>query len=114
MFEIKIDGKVKQFPERLTTKQWMRLARWDVSHHENWPFIIGAMLEIHPKDVEEMPEGQQELIVGFTVSLMNRRHQSPGFDLSQLTFGEWVDLDVWTAEGFDKSLLKCLNNLRRY
>lgn len=111
MFEIKIDGKVKQFPERLTTQQWMRLARWDVSHYENWPFIIGAMLEIAPKDAEEIPEGQQELIVGFTVSLMNRRLESPVIDLSGLTFGQWVDLDVWTAEGFDKSLLKCLTIL---
>jgi len=111
MFEIKIDGKVIGFPERLTISQWMRLARWDVSSHENWPFIIGTILQVHPKDIEEVPEGQQELLVGFTVNLMNRRLESKMLDLSGITFGEWVDLDVWTAEGFDKSLLKCLTIL---
>jgi len=33
------------------------------------------------------------------------------FDLSGLSFGQWVDLDVYTAEGFDKSLTKCLQIL---
>jgi len=65
MFEFKIDGKVKAYTKRLPTQQWKRIARWDVSSHENWPFILGTMFEIHPKDVEEMPDGPQELIVGF-------------------------------------------------
>lgn len=111
MFEIKIDNKTQRFPERLTVEHWMRLAKFDITNKENWPKIIGQCLNIDWRDLKEVPEGQQELLIGFTVSLMNRRTEKPMKDLSQLTFGEWVDLDVWTAEGFDKSLTAALNIL---
>ncbi len=111
MFEIKIDNKTQKFPNRLTVDQWMKLAKWDIKEDHNWPRLIGELLNIDWRDLTEVPKGQQELLIGFLVSLMNQRRESKMFDLSQSTFGQWVDLDIWTAEGFDKSLNKALTIL---
>lgn len=111
MFEIKIDNKTQKFPNRLTVDQWMKLAKWDIKEDRNWPRLIGELLNIDWRDLTEVPKGQQELLIGFLVSLMNQRRESKMFDLSQSTFGQWVDLDIWTAEGFDKSLPKALTIL---
>lgn len=111
MFEIKIDNKTQKFPNRLTVDQWMKLAKWDIKEDRNWPRLIGELLNIDWRDLTEVPKGQQELLIGFLVSLMNQRRESKMFDLSQSTFGQWVDLDIWTAEGFDKSLNKALTIL---
>ncbi len=111
MFEIKIDNKTQKFPNRLTVDQWMKLAKWDIKEDRNWPRLIGELLNIDWRDLTEVPKGQQELLIGFLVSLMNQRRESKMFDLSQSTFGQWVDLDIWTAEGFDKSLKKSLTIL---
>ncbi len=111
MFEIKIDDKIQKFPNRLTVDQWMRLAKWDAKDSDNWPRLIGDLLNIDWRDLKDLPKGQQELLIGFLVSLMNQRKESKMMDLSQSTFGQWIDLDVWTAEGFDKSLKKALTLL---
>lgn len=111
MFEIKIDDKIQKFPNRLTVDQWMRLAKWDAKDSNNWPRLIGEILNIDWRHLRDLPKGQQELLIGFLVSLMNQRKESKMMDLSQSTFGQWIDLDVWTAEGFDKSLKKALTLL---
>lgn len=111
MFEIKIDDKKVGFPQRLTVDQWMGLAKLDLKDEANWPKAIAFLLGINWRDLRDESEGKIELLMGFVVQLMNRRTHTPMMDLSQCTFGQWVDLDVYTAEGFEKSIKKALKLL---
>jgi len=112
MFEITIDNKQYKFPTRLTVDKWQELARWDMQVEDHFPRLIAGLIDCDWRDLQDIELGQQQIMVGYCISLMNqRRDTKDNLDLATINFGQWIDLDVWTSEGFDKSIKKALTIL---
>lgn len=110
-FNIHIDGRDHTFPTRLTVEQWMKIMKWDIDSKQNWPQIIATLFGVHPRDLKDASDFTIELGIGLLVGLLNERKESKYKNFGELTFGEWIDLDVWISEGVTKTMDKMLTIL---
>ena len=111
MFKISIKDKEYPFPQRLTVDQWMQVAKYDVSQEWNWPKILSIVFKCHPQDLSEASPFTLELGIGILIGILNNRKPGRVLDFTKLTFGQWVDLDVWSQTGVQKNLDKMLTIL---
>ena len=95
MFKIQIDNKEYGFPERLTLDHWKGIYKFDLSVTSTWPRVIANLIGCHPKDLVDISDAQIEVAMGIVIAKLGERVETPWKDPSTLTFGEWVDLDVW-------------------
>ena len=104
---IKININDKQFaiPDRLTVAEYSKAIQFDWSDSKYYPMIIsqltGAPLFLMSKANDEI----LHLGMGFVVKSMNDRKECKMLDLESLTFGQWVDLDVYLTGGDRKSVV---------
>jgi len=110
-FNIEINNKAYGFPDRLTVDQWKSVMKYDIDSRQNWPMIISTLFQVHPKDLKSASDFTIELGIGLLVGLLNARKECKYYDLSKLTFGEWVDLDVWVTGGVHKNMSELLDIL---
>ncbi len=107
---IKININDKQFaiPDRLTVAEYSKAIQFDWSDPKYYPMIIsqltGAPLPLMSKANDEI----LHLGMGFVVKSMNDRKECKMLDLEGLTFGQWVDLDVYLTGGLDTNIEKII------
>jgi len=107
---IKININDKQFaiPDRLTVAEYSKAIQFDWSDSKYYPMIIsqltGAPLLLMSKANDEI----LHLGMGFVVKSMNDRKECKMLDLESLTFGQWVDLDVYLTGGLDTNIEKII------
>ena len=107
---IKININDKQFaiPDRLTVAEYSKAIQFDWSDSKYYPMIIsqltGAPLLLMSKANDEI----LHLGMGFVVKSMNDRKECKMLDLEGLTFGQWVDLDVYLTGGLDTNIEKII------
>lgn len=107
---IKININDKQFaiPDRLTVAEYSKAIQFDWSDSKYYPMIIsqltGAPLPLMSKANDEI----LHLGMGFVVKSMNDRKECKMLDLEGLTFGQWVDLDVYLTGGLDTNIEKII------
>lgn len=99
MFKLNIDNVEYGFPERLSVTQWKGIMQWDLAHTSTWPKVISTLMGIHPKDLKDISDAQLELCMGVVYAKVSERKEIQWKDPNTLTFGEWVDLDVWIGKG---------------
>jgi len=110
---IKININDKQFaiPDRLTVAEYSKAIQFDWSDSKYYPMIIsqltGAPLLLMSKANDEI----LHLGMGFVVKSMNDRKECKMLDLEGLTFGQWVDLDVYLTGGLDTNIEKIIEIL---
>jgi uncharacterized iron-regulated protein len=110
---IKININDKQFaiPDRLTVAEYSKAIQFDWSDSKYYPMIIsqltGAPLPLMSKANDEI----LHLGMGFVVKSMNDRKECKMLDLESLTFGQWVDLDVYLTGGLDTNIEKIIEIL---
>jgi uncharacterized iron-regulated protein len=110
---IKININDKQFaiPDRLTVAEYSKAIQFDWSDSKYYPMIIsqltGAPLLLMSKANDEI----LHLGMGFVVKSMNDRKECKMLDLESLTFGQWVDLDVYLTGGLDTNIEKIIEIL---
>jgi len=104
MVKFKIEEIQYTIPERLTVGQWKNIVRWDFEHKAHWPRILheatGAPLEY----LQNTEDDSLELGIVFIASIMNARKEAKIKDFNEITFGEWIDLDVYLNWGVDKHI----------
>jgi len=102
MVQININGKQYGIPERLTVDQYSKALQFDWDDPSYWPMII-AQLSGAPLPLLVKADRQAlELAISFIINSMNDRRETATIDLEQITFGQFVDLDVYLALGLDK------------
>lgn len=107
---IKININDKQFaiPDRLTVAEYSKAIQFDWSDSKYYPMIIsqltGAPLPLMSKANDDI----LHLGMGFVVKSMNDRKECKMLDLEGLTFGQWVDLDVYLTGGLDTNIEKII------
>lgn len=104
MIEMTIGQQAYSIPEELTIQQWSDLIKWDFVDQANWPRII-HILTGHPyEDLKKTNPDGLELAIVFVSRLMMMRKEVPMTDPKNLTFGQWVDVEVYLAFGVEKHL----------
>jgi len=105
MVRFEVKGKWYKIPKRLSPRQWASLAQLDLKEPLVWPkalaMVTGAPL---PALVASDPRSL-ELGMGFLIALMSERQRTTDhLPFSSITFGQWVDLDIWLVWGIDSHL----------
>jgi hypothetical protein len=111
MFNITIDSKEYKFPERLTVLQWQRIMKLDIESPHMWPRVLATVFDIDHRDIMSASDKVLELGIGIVYSLLIKRTETTMKDLTQLTFGEWIDLDCWMVSDVRSNIEKMLDIL---
>jgi len=104
MVKLQLDGKDYRFPKRLEIGLWSQLAQLDLGEPLMWPralhLVTGAPLDL----LVAAPHKALELGMGFLLNLMSQRARAEHKPFEELTFGQWVDLDIWLIWGVDRHM----------
>ena len=98
MIKITVDDKDYKLPQRLTVDQWMLAAKYQPTK-ANYSKIIASVLGLDWRDLKDQTEDLLEVLMGIVQPLIWGRRECKVRDWSNLTFGEWVDLDCWITRG---------------
>ena len=111
MVNFTIAEKQYKIADRFTVSQWKEMMKWDFEHKAHWPRIMqvatGAPLEYLERVVEE----SLELGIVFIATVINQRRETKIKDFNTITFGEWIDLDIYLNWGADKHIDEILQLL---
>jgi len=104
MIKLTIDKKKYIIPDRLTVKQWKQLISYDFSDYDQYSKIIACVTGAEADKIATCTEDSQILAVGFIIQLMNQRKEHEVRDFNNITFGEFVDLDIYIVMGIEKNM----------
>lgn len=102
--KLKLNGRTYKLPKRYTIKQWKAIISLDVDHPTSWPKIMSVATGQPYWKFHAVDEASLLLGASLVISSLGQRKPSKIKDLTQLTFGEFIDLDVYLVMGMDKYL----------
>ena len=102
--KININSKEYEIPERLTLDQYGTLLSYDWQDPTYYPMIVSQLTGAPIDLMNKADEKALTLAMALIVQLMNRREEVEMMDLSDIKFGEFIDLDVYLSLGIDKHL----------
>ena len=111
MVQLNVNDVSYKIPERLTLDQWKEVAKWNFEEPTDWPRIIAAVTGADWRTLSLGKDEAVALAVAFIIQLMNHRREYQINDLNKITFGQFVDLDVWLTMGIDKHIDDVVNML---
>lgn len=101
---INVNDIAYPFKERLTIEEWQQLASTDFENEQSYAAIVhyvtGAPLEV----LQQASPQDLQLAVAFVLELTDRRQEIKGKNFDAITFGEFVDIDVYLNYGMDKHI----------
>ena len=109
MINVQFDNKKIKI-EYITVKQWMQIMRWDITEPNNWDRIIDIVL-----DESIVFSGEQkELLISLIFAFIKNRQECRLIDFEKMTFGNFVDLEIYLAQGYQNNLDKIMDILSPY
>ena len=111
MATININSKRYEIPERLTIEQYQKAMAFDWEDPKYYPMIVSQLTGAPIKMLKAAGEEPLTLAIALIVHQMNQRTKCKMKDLTEITFGEFIDLDVWISLGVDKHLQDMANIL---
>ena len=111
MATININSKRYEIPERLTIEQYQKAMAFDWEDPKYYPMIVSQLTGAPIKMLKAAGEEPLTLAIALIVHQMNQRTKCKMKDLTDITFGEFIDLDVWISLGVDKHLQDMANIL---
>lgn len=110
--QLHINNETYTIPERLTVDQWVQLIRWDATLEGNWSRILHIATGAPLKPLQQANWEGLELGASLVVALMNARVATDMKPVNELTFGEWVDIEVLISSGTNLKLSDIIQILR--
>ena len=104
MAQININNKSYEIPERLTIEQYSKAMAFDWEDSKYYAHIVSQLTGAPIALLQKANEESLALAVALIVHQMNQRTKGDMFNLADLTFGQFIDLDVWISLGVDKHL----------
>lgn len=104
MATININNEKYELPERLTIEQYQNCIGFDWENPVYYPKIVSQLTGIPLPLMKSVNEDGLVLAISLIVHSMNVRTPVNMKPLDSLTFGEFIDLDVWVNLGVDKHL----------
>ena len=111
MVKFSINDKQYEITERFSVIQWQEIIKWDFEHKPHWPRIIAAATGAPLEYLVNVAEESLELGIVFIASVINARTETTIKDFNTITFGEWIDLDIYLNYGADKHIQDILGIL---
>ena len=102
MVTININNKAYKIPERLTVEQYHSMLQFDWEDPTFYPKIVGTLVGCNPLTLINAPQESMVLAISFIVKSMNERKECKTIDMQAMTFGQFVDLDVYLSLGLEK------------
>ena len=103
--KIVINGADHKLPTNLTVEQWSNLMQYNFKNEKLWPRILTEVLPVETGDLEGVPKETMEVLVSILIFKMNQRRQTTkGKKFDEILFGEFIDLDIYIAQGAEKNL----------
>ena len=102
MVAININNKRYEIPERLTVEQYHKALQYDWEDSKYYPLVVSQLIGAPAHLLQRADEEALQLAIAFIVKSMNDRKECKTIDLDSLTFGQFVDLDVYLGRGLDK------------
>lgn len=109
MIRMTIEDVVYEIPQELTVEQWSKAIKFDLGEPAYWPHIINAVTSAPVHLLKEAEYDALELAIVFIASTMSKREEVNMMNLDDMTFGQWVDLDVYSAFGIQKQFKDILD-----
>ena len=104
MVKFTIEGTEYKITERFTVQQWKDIMCWDFEDTNHWPKIIATATGAPLSYLNQVAYESLELGIVFIVSVINARKETKIKDFNEITFGEWIDLDIYLNWGVDKHI----------
>ena len=111
MAQININNESYEIPERLTIEQYSKAMAFDWEDSKYYPMIVSQLTGAPITLLKQANDESLALAVALIVHQMNQRTKVDMFNLAELTFGQFIDLDVWISLGVDKHLQDMANVL---
>lgn len=109
--KLHINDDSYEIPTRLTIDQYEMLLSFDWQDPQWYPVIVSKLIGAPVDAMSKAPEDALVLAMSLIIELMNRREEIDMLDLSDIKFGQFVDLDVWLTMGLDKNFKDVVNLL---
>ncbi len=90
--------------KRFKISHWLELAKLDTDNKYHWPKIMAIGFNRKFYKFLDISEDSLTLGVALVLNQLNARRECKLKDFTQLTFGEFVDLDVYLVLGPEKNL----------
>ena len=104
MARININNKAYEIPERLTIEQYQATMAFDWEDVKYYPMVVSQLTGAPIAQLQAADEEALTLAIALIVHQMNVRTKCKLANLDDLTFGQFIDLDVWIGLGVEKHL----------
>jgi uncharacterized protein YuzE len=111
MVKLKLKGKRYRLPERFTVDQWLQLVKFDYLNPHQWNRVISIAIGVDEDLLIDVDKESKILAISLIINAMNARREYKVRDFNTITFGEFVDLDVYMVLGVEKNLKTIVNML---
>lgn len=109
--KININNKSYDIPERLTVEQYAKAIQFDWADPKYYPKIMSELIGAPINELVQADTDATTLGMAFLVKAMNERVACDMLDLDQITFGQFVDLDVYLTMGIEQTFDKIVKVL---
>jgi hypothetical protein len=118
LYKIHIGGSEFEIPSEYTVDQWLNIQRFDVDNDMFWSRIISQACDMPLDEANKIPIETQQVAMGIIamclvpkgdVKIVVDRHSL--IDLQTMTFGQFIDLEVYLSRGIKKHLADIVNIL---
>lgn len=104
MAQININNTAYKIPERLTIEQYKATMAYDWEDVKYYPHIVAQLTGAPIEKLLGAGQDALTLAIALIVHQMNARTKCKLVNLDELTFGQFIDLDVWIGLGIEKHL----------
>lgn len=109
MIKLKLNNRTYKLKERYTVEEYLEVIKLDIEDPANWPKIISIGFGQPYWKFHNVAEDSLILGSSLVLNSMSLRRECKIKDLTQLTLGEFIDLDIWIVMGIEKNLKSILD-----
>ena len=102
MVKININDKSYAIPQRLTIDHYNSLLSYDWEDPKYYPMIVSQLVDAPLPLLAKADPKTLALGIVFAVKAMNERKEAEMLNLDEITFGQFIDLDVYLTLGIEK------------
>lgn len=101
--KININEKQYEIPDRLTVDQYHKAIQFDWQDPKYYPMVVSQLTGAPISLLMKADKEAMTLAISFVVKAMNDRQETKLMNLDGMTFGQFVDLDVYLTSGLDQN-----------
>lgn len=100
MIEVIIKEKRYEIKDSIDLKTYCQIYKLGIENKFNWLKIISLYFGIDKEEIEDTNEEIQTILIGFIITTLNKREESNINDFEKMTFGQFVDLEVYLSMNY--------------